>query len=203
MADKATFGRKWLAEIIRSEDLSPEEKEEKIMAGHIGVTDGLKDKIEDLKVKAEKADDLQKQLDEKSGGEDWEKKYKDEHKAFEDFKQQTSKNAEIEEVKEAHGKLLREAGISESRIKAIQKVTDYSKMKRDKDGKLEGEADIRKAINEEWGDFIPTTKQQGAKVENPPQPGKSTKTMEEIMAIEDTAERQKAMFENKELFGIV
>ena len=79
MAEKATFGRKWLAEIIRSEDLSPEEKEEKIMAGHIGVTDGLKDRIDELKKKADTADDLQKQLDEKGSGEDWEKKYHDEH----------------------------------------------------------------------------------------------------------------------------
>lgn len=178
MADKATFGRKWLAEIIRSEDLSPEEKEEKIMAGHIGVTDGLKDRIDELKKKADTADDLQKQLDEKGSGEDWEKKYHDEHKAFEDFKQQTTQNAELEEIKKAHSTLLQEAGISADRIEAIQRITDFSGMKRDKDGKLENEAGVREAISKEWAAFIPKDEKRPAKVDNPPkQDNKTFETM--------------------------
>lgn len=178
MADKATFGRKWLAEIIRSEDLSPEEKEEKIMAGHIGVTDGLKDRIDELKKKADTADDLQKQLDEKGSGEDWEKKYHDEHKAFEDYKQQTTQNAELEEIKKAHSTLLQEAGISADRIGAIQRITDFSGMKRDKDGKLENEAEIREAISKEWAAFIPKDEKRPAKVDNPPkQDNKTFETM--------------------------
>lgn len=178
MADKATFGRKWLAEIIRSEDLSPEEKEEKIMAGHIGVTDGLKDRIDELKKKADTADDLQKQLDEKGSGEDWEKKYHDEHKAFEDFKQQITQNAELEEIKKAHSNLLQEAGISADRIGAIQRITDFSGMKRDKDGKLENEAEIREAISKEWAAFIPKDEKRPAKVDNPPkQDNKTFETM--------------------------
>ena len=178
MAEKATFGRKWLAEIIRSEDLSPEEKEEKIMAGHIGVTDGLKDRIDDLKKKADTADDLQKQLEAKGSGEDWEQKYKDEHKAFEDFKQQTTQNAELEEIKKAHSTLLQEAGISADRIGAIQRITDFSGMKRDKDGKLENEAEIREAISKEWAAFIPKDEKRPAKVDNPPkQDNKTFETM--------------------------
>ena len=39
---QASFGRKWLAGILRSEELSPEEKDQQIMEGHIAVTDGLK-----------------------------------------------------------------------------------------------------------------------------------------------------------------
>ena len=38
-------------------------------------------------------------------------------------------------------------------------------------------------------------------VEKPPQTGKVTKTKEEIYAIKDTAQRQKAIAENHELFG--
>ena len=95
-------------------------------------------KIRELKAEnAEIRASLQKQLDEKGSGEDWEKKYHDEHKAFEDFKQQTTQNAELEEIKKAHSTLLQEAGISADRIGAIQRITDFSGMKRDKDGKLE------------------------------------------------------------------
>lgn len=200
---KATFGRKWLAGILRNDDLSPEEKEQQIMDGHIAVTDGLKDRIEGLKEEADKVPALQKQLDEKDGGEDWKAKYEKEHSDFEAYKLQISKSAELEEIKALHGEILRDLGINADRIKAIQKVTDYSGMKKGKDGKLADEAAVRKAVSEEWKDFIPTNTNKGAKVENPPAAGKTAgKTMEEIMAMKDPIERQKAIMENREQYGI-
>ena len=71
-------------------------------------------------------------------------------------------------------------------------------MKLGEDGKLVNEADVRAAINKDWGEFKQTVTQQGAKVENPPKTGKATMTVDEIMAIQDTGERQKAIFENKD-----
>ena len=198
---QASFGRKWLAGILRSEELSPEEKEQQIMEGHIAVTDGLKDKIEELKAEADKAADLQKQLDGINGGEDFKAKYEKEHQAFEDFKKQTAADAETAKVKAAYRKLLAEEGISEKRLDKIVKMTDLSGVKLDKDGNLAGVDDLRKTINDEWGDFKTTVTQKGADVSKPPQTGKATKTKDEIMAIKDTAERQKAIAENHELFG--
>ena len=198
---QASFGRKWLAGIIRNDDLSPEEKEQQIMEGHIAVTDGLKDKIEGLQAEADKAADLQKQLDGISGGEDFKAKYEKEHQAFEDFKKQTASDAEMTAVKAAYRKMLIGENISEKRIEAIMKVTDFSKMKRDKDGNLDNADALKKTIAEEWGDFKTTVTQKGAEVSKPPQTGKATKTKDEIMAIKDTAERQKAIAENHELFG--
>ena len=194
------FGRKWLAEIIRNDDLSPEEKENLIMTGHIGVTDGLKDKIDDLKAQADKAADLQKQLDGINGGEDYKAKYEKEHEAFENFKKQTANEAETAKVKAAYRRLLADEGISEKRLDAIMKVTDLSKVKLDKDGNLAGADDLKKAIAEEWGEFRTTVKETGAVVETPPKTGTSTKTKEEIMAIKDTAERQRAIAENINLW---
>lgn len=199
--EKASFGRKWLAGIIRNDDLSPEEKEQQIMGGHVAVTDGLKDKIEELQAEADKAADLQKQLDGITGGEDFKKKYEDEHKAFEDFKKQTASDAELTAVKAAYRKMLIGENISEKRVDAIMKITDFSKMKRDKDGNLENADALKKSIGEEWGEFKATATRQGAKVEKPPQTGKGTKTKDEIMAIEDDNERQAAIAENHELFG--
>ena len=74
-------------------------------------------------------------------------------------------------------------------------------MKRDADGNLEGADDLRKSINSEWGEFKTTITEKGATVENPPKVGKSLRSKEEIMAIKDTAERQKAIAENHEVFG--
>lgn len=198
---QASFGRKWLAEIIRNDDLSPEEKENQIMSGHIAVTDGLKDKIEGLQAEADKAADLQKQLDGISGGEDFKKKYEDEHRAFEDFKTQTANAETAKKVKAAYRKLLTEEGISEKRLDAILKVTDISGMKLDKDGNLEKADELKNAINTEWGEFKTTVTHKGADVAKPPQTGKATKTKDEIMAIEDDNERQAAIAENHELFG--
>lgn len=172
-----------------------------VMEEHVAVVDGLKADRDGYKEKAEKAADLQKQLDDIANGEDFKKKYEEEHKAFEDFKKQTASEAETAKVRAAYRKLLSGEGISEKRLDTIIKVTDLSKMKLDKDGNLEGEADLKKAINDEWGEFKTTVTEVGAKVEKPLQTGKATKTKEEIMAIKDTHARQQAIAENHELFG--
>lgn len=195
------FGRKWLDEILQNEELSPKEKAQRIMDEHITVTNGLKDERDNYKAEAEKAADLQKQLDDQANGENWQEKYEKEHESFENFKKQTAADAEAGRVRAAYRKLLSGEGISEKRIDAILKVTDFSRMKLNKEGNLEGEEDLKTAINAEWGDFKTTVTERGATVEKPPQVGKATKTKEEIFAIKDTAERQKAIAENHELFG--
>ena len=74
-------------------------------------------------------------------------------------------------------------------------------MKLDKEGNLENADELKKSIATEWGEFKTTVTQKGADVAKPPQTGKATKTKDEIYAIKDTAERQKAIAENHELFG--
>lgn len=201
MAQQTTFARKWLEGILDNEELSTKEKAQQIMDGHIAVTDSLKDERDSYKTEAEKAADLQKQLDDLANGEDFQKKYEDEHKAFEDFKKQKANEAEAAKVRAAYRKLLSEEGIGEKRLDSILKVTDLSKIKLDKDGGLADVDGLKKAINDEWGEFKTTVTEKGAVVEKPLQTGKATKTKEEIMAIKDTDERQKAIAENHELFG--
>lgn len=198
----ASFARKWLESILENEELTAKEKAQQIMDGHIAVTDGLKDERDSYKAEAEKAADLQKQLEDlTANGENFKKKFEDEHKAFEDFKKQTASDAEAAKVRTAYRKLLAGEGISEKRLDSILKVTDLSKLKLDKDGNLEGVDGLKKAINDEWGEFKTTVTEKGAVVEKPLHTGKPTKTKDEIMAITDTDERQKAIAENHELFG--
>lgn len=199
----ASFGRKWLAGIIRNEDLSPEEKEQQIMDGHIAVTDSIKDDRDKWKAEADKAADLQKQLDSINGGEDWKKKYEDEHNAFEDFKKQTANEAETAKVQAAYRKLLADEGISEKRLDKILKLSDLSKVKLDKDGNITNADELKKTINDDWGEFKTTVTTQGAKIDNPPTVNNGKRSMEEIYAKDEhgryklsTEERQKAIAEN-------
>ena len=60
---------------------------------------------------------------------------------------------------------------------------------------------VNTAIKNGWGEFKTTVTERGATVEKPPKVGKSTMTKEQIDAIQDTAERQKAIAENHELYG--
>lgn len=172
-----------------------------VIEEHTAVTDALKADRDKYKAEADKAAELQKQLEQASGGEDWKQKYEDERKAFSDYKAKAAQDAEAAKVKAAYRKLLSDEKISDRRLDSIIKVTDFSKMKLDKDGKLDGENELRKAINEEWSEFKTSVTEKGADVEKPPQTGKPTRTKEEIFAIKDTAERQRAIAENHELFG--
>ena len=185
---------------LKSTGLS-DEQISAVIEEHTAVTDALKKERDGYKEQAEKAADLQKQLDDLANGEDFKTKYEEEHKAFEDFKKQTASEAEAAKVRSAYRKLLAGEGISEKRLDAILKVTDFSGMKLDKDGNLDKADELKKSINSEWGEFKTTVTEKGAVVEKPPQTGKAKMTKDEIYAIKDTAQRQKAIAENHELFG--
>jgi len=197
----ASFGRKWLAGIIRNEDLSPEEKEQQIMEGHIGVTDGLKDKMEALQAEADKAQDLQRQIDSMTEGEDYKAKYEKEHADFEDFKKKTAEDAQASKIKDAYRQLLISEKISEKWLDRVMESADFSSMKLDKDGNLVDIDKLKESLDKKWGDVKTTVTTQGAKVENPPHAGSGRMTKEEILGIKDASERQKAIAENLNLFG--
>ena len=190
------FGRSFL----KSTGLT-DEQITAVIEEHTNVTDALKADRDKYKEKAEKAAELQKELDKVSGGEDWQKKYEDEHQAFEDFKAKSAQEAETAKVQAAYRKLLIDENISEKWLDRIMKGVDFSGMKLDKDGNLTELDKLKDAIEKEWGDVKTTVTERGADVEKPPKNGNSKMTKEEILKIEDTAERQKAIASNLELFG--
>ena len=171
-----------------------------VMEEHVAVTNGLKQERDTYKADADKLPDLQKKLQDAEANENFKQKYEDEHRAFEDFKTKTAEDAKAAEVRAAYRKLLVEEKIGESKLDKIIKVTDFTSMKLDKDGKLENESDLRKTIGEEWGEFRTTVSTKGAKVSTPPASSNSKLTKEDILKIEDTGERQRAIAENLELF---
>lgn len=184
------------------------DKVDEIINAHAETVDGLKEQVRQFKEDAEKLPTVQKQLDElkaaaeKSDKDPFKVKYEAIKEEFDSFK----KGIEAKETKSkkeaAYKALLKGAGVSEKRIDAVLRVTDLDGMKLDADGNLENADDLKNNIKEEWADFIVTSGQKGADTPTPPKGGgKTFKTKEEIMAIKDTAERQKAIAENHELFG--
>lgn len=179
-----------------------EEQVSAIIEEHSNTVQGLKDEIKKYKVDAEKLPEVQKELDKlKEGdGNNWEKKYNDEHKAFEDYKKEVADKEATAKVRSAYRKLLVENGVGEKHIDAVLRVTDFSNVKIGKEGKLENADKLTESIKSEWAGFITTTGTKGASVDNPPGGSKATMTKDDIMKIKDTSERQKAIAENIDLF---
>lgn len=191
------FKRSRLMEILQ-DDKSPEEKADLIMQDHLSVVEPIKEERDNLKEEAAKAADLQKQVEKLTGEAEG---FEQERKTFEDYKAKVEQDANLAKVRNAYTKLLRDENYSEKWRDRILESTNLSEMKLDDDGKLVDEKALRNAVNEKWSDVKTTVTTQGATVERPPQVGRATKTKDEIFAIEDKHERQKAIAENHELFG--
>ena len=185
------------------------DKVDEIINAHTEVTDAIKAERDGYKEKADKLVGVQKELDdlkaaaEKDGKDPFKVKYEAIKEEFENYKKDVSAKETKASKTAAYRELLKKAGVSEKRIDAVLKVSDVDGIELDKDGKIKDEDAKLTAIKTEWADFISTNTQTGAQTSNPPAgSGKTYKTKEEIFAIKDTAERQKAIYDNKELFGI-
>lgn len=145
-----------------------DEIENRLIALHLSVVDPLKDDVAKYKADAEKLPDLQKQLDDIKGGEDYKAKYEAEHKAFDDYKAGIAKKEQLSKVQGAYRKLLEANGIDPKRIDTVVRATSFEEMKLGDDGKLQGESDLVTAINKDWADFKVSTRTRGANPANPP-----------------------------------
>lgn len=141
----------------------------KIMDGHLTSINALREERDGYKADAEKLKDVQKELDglKAKGDPDWEKKYTDEHSAFEAYKETVAKEKATAEKAKLYRELLKANKVSEKQLDAIMKVTDLEKLTV-KDGKLEGEDALSENIKSEWAGFITSESQSGASVETPP-----------------------------------
>lgn len=149
-----------------------------IIEEHTNVTDALKaqrDKAvndaKDLKEKADKVPELEKQLEAAQGGEDFKAKWEKEHQDFEDYKANIAKEQQTEKAKAAYRKLLSDENINEKHIDLVMRKTDFSNMKIDKDGNLENLDGLKKAISDDWNVFKVTKKERKQDVSTPPKDG--------------------------------
>lgn len=183
------------------------DKVDEIISAHTEVTDALKADRDKYKADAEKLPSIQKELDElkkaKEGEDPYRKKYEELQKEFNDYKADIEAKNTTAKKEQAFKAILKEIGVSDKVIDNVIKVSDMSKIEFDDKGEVKGADDLKKSLSTEWAGFISTKKKEGANSANPPaNDGKSTMTKEQIRAIADPVERQKAMLENASLFGL-
>ena len=144
---------------------------ESIIEAHSETVNGLKADRDKYKEQAQRVPDLQKQLEEAksaAGSEsDWEKKYNDEHQAFEDFKVQVATEKAEADKAQAYRGMLMAAGIDPKRIDAIMRVTDLSQVEME-DGKLKDTEKLQESAKQEWADFVVKSNTQGSNPATPP-----------------------------------
>jgi hypothetical protein len=182
-----------------------------IIEGHITSIEALREERDTYKAQAQKAEDLQKQLEKAqkdlkdATSDEAENKYKTKYEMlkeeFKEYKKDIEAKATKESKSKAYRDMLKEAGISDKRIEAVLKVSDVDSIEFDDEGNVKDKDELLKGIKDEWSDFIQTADVQGANTDNPPaNTGGKTVTRDDILKIKDTSERQKAIKENIELF---
>lgn len=152
-----------------------EEQVSAVMEEHTAVTTALKGQRDQFegdankyKADAEKLGAVQKELETLKARKDYEADFNRVTKELADYKAQVAKDAETAKVKAAYKQLLADEKISEKRHDAIMKLTDFSAMKLDADGKLENADKLKEAIGKDWGEFRVSTRQRGEDVAHPP-----------------------------------
>lgn len=180
---------------------------DEIIEAHTETVNGLKDRIDEAekyKAQADKVPDLEKKVKDlektvKTGGD-----YDALKKEFDEYKAEIKRKDERAAKENAYREILKDAGIPEKHFAKILKYSDVDGVELGEDGKITTAKDILAAVKEEWGDHIETTDKKGANTSTPPKStgGKASMTRDDILKIKDSAERQRAILDNKELFGI-
>lgn len=199
------------------------DKIEQIIEAHTETVTGLKQQNADLTDQLAKAKetgsadsgklkDVQKELDDLKAQVEADNKAR-EGKDYDALKQEfDTYKAEVQEkaVKSAKEKavrgLLSDMNMSD---KGTYMFMEYGypkiSVELDEEGKLKDATAIRQVVKKDFGEYIPKIETKGADTKTPPTDGTGGaggKTKDQIMSIKDDNERQKAIAENPELFGI-
>lgn len=183
------------------------DKIDEIIDAHTATVNGLKEEIDKYKADANRLQSVEKELeDARSAMANGDKSpYKVKYdaiveerdklqKEFDDYKNSVNAKEVLTKKKDAYKQLLRDVGVSEKRIDAIMRVSNFDTLEFDKDDNLKDVETIKDGIKSEWSDFIVTEGVQGTPVATPPANTGGSKVLsrEEIMKIKDTVERQNA-----------
>ena len=182
-----------------------DEQVDSIIEMHTETVDGLKDKLKAAEAKAADYDDVVRERDDlkAKSGEDFKKKYEDEHKAFAAYKKDVESKATMEAKQKAVRAYLESKGITGANLEiAMRGVKDEINAAEVDGDKLKDTAALDALIGGDFKSLIVTQSKQGVPAANPPKNSGAKPTKAEIMAIKDTAERQRAIAQNLELFGV-
>lgn len=186
-----------LREILSGAGADPEKVSDavdKIIAGHTASIEALREERDNLKVKADASEKVQKELDDlkkATADKDFDKLQKE----YDDFK----KSVEAEKTRKAKETactaILKDLGIPERHWPKILKYSDVDAIELDDDGNAKNAKELAKGYKAEWGDHAETTQTKGTSTATPPTKsvGGTTMTKKEIMQIRSATERQAAL----------
>lgn len=208
--------RSQIKEILSKAGVSAENMDtaiEEIITGHNATVDALKDDIADLKANSQNYTDIKTKFDAQSTElknvkrqlaetEDYKGKYETVKADYDNYKSDVDGKEKKAQLDTVLRKALINRGYSEKGADMVVKHGNY-KFEVDKDNNIKDADKLFDGVDNEWGMFKGTTHVEGAKTATPPQnTGGKSITKEEIMNIKNTAERQKKIAENPELFGL-
>lgn len=182
-----------------------EEQIDSIIDAHTDSLEGLQNKVKSLEAEAAEAKDLKKQIEDLKGGKDWKAEHDKVKKELDDYRAEQQGKELSAKKRAAYKALLEKGNIDPKRIETVLKA-DRDKIEAlelDDKGEAKDADKLSESIKADWSDFVTTTVKRGVNNAKPPKTeGGSAMTKDEIMAIKDTAQRQAAIAENHELFGI-
>ena len=183
-----------------------DEKIDQIIDAHSETVDGLKDKLRKAEEDADELKDVQKELDDlkkkTDGAKDWEKKYNEEHKAFEDYKKDVTGKEAAAAKEKAVRAFFEEKGIKGDNLEIAIRGAKDEIAGIDLDGdKIKDTKSLDELVAGTYKGLVVKKQTNGADTGNPPGNSGGKKTKEEIMAIKDAGERQKQIALNHEMFG--
>lgn len=179
-----------------------DEQVDSIAEEHGETVKALKDENEALKAKLANYDTIKTERDDfKTRAEDYKAKYDREHADLEDYKH-TVAERDAKTAKEAAAKAYFESkGITGANLDiALRGADGEIKALTVEDGKITDTSGLDGLVSGIYSGLVVTQETRGAKMATPPATGGKSLTKEEIFAIRDTAERQKAIKENPQLF---
>ena len=202
----AQFTRKFLKTITIGDKGLSDDQIDAIIDLHAEVVNGLMEELKTAKAAAEKLPAVQKELDDAkaNNGDDYKAKYEKEHNDFEAYKKSITDKETAQAKANAVKAYFESKGITGTNLDiAMRGATEEIGGVELADGKIKDTKALDTLLSGTYKGLIVSKGNVGANTGNPPAgAGGATKTKEEILKIKDTAERQKAIAENHELFGI-
>lgn len=184
-----------------------DEQIDSIIEMHTETVDGLKDQLKTAKEKADKLDGVEKELNDlkAQGDGGYKEKYEKEHKAFTDYKADVDRKESHAAKETAVKAYLESKNITGSGLRIAMMAVSGKIDGLELDGdKIKDTSSLDDLVKDggDLHDLIPKVSVTGANTATPPaNTGGGKMTKEQIWAIKDAGERQKAIAANHEMFG--
>jgi uncharacterized protein with GYD domain len=179
-----------------------DEQVDSMVEMHTETVDGLKDRIAKAEEKVADYDKIKKDLDDMKGGKDYKSEYAKLESEFKAYKKDIADKETAAAKTKAVRAYFESKGIKGANLEIAMRGAkdEISAVELDGD-KIKDEKPLESLVNGDFKALIVSTSTQGAASVNPPANGGTKRTKEEIMAIKDAGERQRAIAQNLELFG--